>query len=166
MRENMGIWVKMWLSLVICVKYSQCVKIWLFEWKYAHFSEHMDITEFGICFSLSRCVSHLEQSDAHIRGEHISLLLSCTKNIINRIVSTGPSFRPQPCASGHTRAQVYQRIRVASERRTSWSSKVMEIFEAVYNETIQVEGRHTHILHISVLVYMWDAPLGCVSHIC
>jgi hypothetical protein len=30
----MAIWVKIWLSLVICVKYAQCVKIWPFVWKF------------------------------------------------------------------------------------------------------------------------------------
>jgi hypothetical protein len=34
MCENMIIWVKNWLSFVICVKYPQCVKIWSFEWKF------------------------------------------------------------------------------------------------------------------------------------
>jgi hypothetical protein len=31
--ENMVIWVKIWISLLICVKYAQCVKIWSVVWK-------------------------------------------------------------------------------------------------------------------------------------
>jgi hypothetical protein len=34
MCENMIIYVKIWLSIDICVKYAQCVKIWLFVWKF------------------------------------------------------------------------------------------------------------------------------------
>jgi hypothetical protein len=34
MCENMTICVKIWLSLDICVKYAQCVKIWSFVWKF------------------------------------------------------------------------------------------------------------------------------------
>jgi hypothetical protein len=34
MPENMVIWVKIWLLLVICVKYPQTMKIWWFEWKF------------------------------------------------------------------------------------------------------------------------------------
>jgi hypothetical protein len=34
MCANMVIWVKILFSLVICVKYHQCVKIWSFEWKF------------------------------------------------------------------------------------------------------------------------------------
>jgi hypothetical protein len=53
------------------------------------------------------------------------------KRIVNRIVSTGSSFRPQPCASGHTCAHVYQQTRVVSERRTGWSSKLLDIIKQV-----------------------------------
>jgi hypothetical protein len=34
MYENMTICMNFWLSMDICVKYAQCVKIWPFVWKY------------------------------------------------------------------------------------------------------------------------------------
>jgi hypothetical protein len=56
---------------------------------------------------------------------------SLQKNIINKIFCTRSSFHPQPRASGHMCVHVYQRTRVASERRTGWSNKLLEIFKTV-----------------------------------
>jgi hypothetical protein len=56
---------------------------------------------------------------------------SLQKMIVNRIFSTISSFRPQPCASGHTCAHMYQRTRVVSKRRTGWSSKLLDILKQV-----------------------------------
>jgi hypothetical protein len=53
------------------------------------------------------------------------------KNIVNIIFSTRSSFRPQQCVSGHTCTHVYQWTRVVSERRTRWSSKLLDIFKQV-----------------------------------
>jgi hypothetical protein len=53
------------------------------------------------------------------------------KEIINQIFSTGFSFHPQLGASGHTCAHVYQQTCIASERRTRWSSKLLDIFDLI-----------------------------------
>jgi hypothetical protein len=53
------------------------------------------------------------------------------KKIVNRIFSTGSSFYPQLCVSGHMCAHVYQQTHVVSERRTGWSSKLLDIFKQV-----------------------------------
>jgi hypothetical protein len=51
------------------------------------------------------------------------------KKIVNVIFSTGSSFRPQPHASGHKCMHVDQRTHIVSERRTEWSSKLVDIFK-------------------------------------
>jgi hypothetical protein len=53
------------------------------------------------------------------------------KETVNIIFSTESSFCPQPHASGHTCTHVYERTRVARERRTGWSSKLLDIFNQV-----------------------------------
>jgi hypothetical protein len=61
----------------------------------------------------------------------VSLSLPFIKKIVNRIFFTGSSFHPQPHASGHTCAHVDQQTHVVSERRTGWSSKLLDIFKQV-----------------------------------
>jgi hypothetical protein len=53
------------------------------------------------------------------------------KEIVNIIFSTGSSFCPQPRVSGNTCTHMFQQTCVASERRTEWSSKMLDIFNQV-----------------------------------
>jgi hypothetical protein len=53
------------------------------------------------------------------------------KEIVNKIFSTGSSLRPQLHASGQTCVHMCQRTRIASERRTGWRRKLLDIFDWV-----------------------------------
>jgi hypothetical protein len=80
MSENMVICVEIRLSLDICVKYAQCVKIWLFM-KCVQFLKscvqflNPTIAQFhgekGRC-ALGRCVSHRRQRKTRQRNERLT----------------------------------------------------------------------------------------------
>jgi hypothetical protein len=84
--ENMTIWVKIWISLVICVKYAKCAKIWSFDALCSITEAFCSVsdkpyTKSGNCSTSDdekgRCmltthVSHLKQRGMHSKYTHLT----------------------------------------------------------------------------------------------